>query len=156
MTENHVGLCLGGSLILALLLSGCQQDTPRNDADHVAQISEGAAAVWQLTDASEISTEADSIEVGVMRMQCSGGVTGETLAPAVDYEKTRIVVRIDVVPLEGDAYTCPSNDRVPVSVKLAEPIGDRMIVDGGCTHPDMVPNIYCESDVRWDVSAEVQ
>jgi hypothetical protein len=156
MTKNHVVESVIGLIALSLLLAGCQRGAPVDGATPPQQAPEGAAAVWQIADATALNADSDAFDVGVTRMQCSGGVTGEALDPVIDYAETTIVVRIDVVPLDGDLYSCPGNNSVPVSVKLDEPIGDRVLVDGGCAHPDMSANVYCESAIRWDVSAEVR
>src|SRR5699024_9385038 len=89
------------------------------------------------------------LTIGVKRVQCASGVTGEVLAPVVTYEEARIVISVDVEPLADGAFTCQGNPTVPVQVRLTEPIGHRELVDGGCDDPRAARLIMCEDPVRW-------
>ena len=65
-------------------------------------------------------------------MGCSSGRTGDPQEPSIDYADDEVVVTFTVLPeLEGD-FSCQGNDEVPVRVRLAEPLGDRRLVDGIC------------------------
>lgn len=126
-------LCATGVL---LLVAGCAGE------EH------GDPATWELRDPGTVTAESQSLDVGVQRLGCSSGVTGEVLEPQVSYQSDRIVVQVDVVPFRG-AANCPGNDSVPVTVVLDEPVGDRDLVDGACLSGDAVSTALCEQPVRW-------
>lgn len=110
----------------------------------------GATATWELTDPERVGTDSTEFSIGVTRLECASGVTGEVLEPVISYGDSEIVIRADVAPLSGDMHTCQGNDVVPVVVKLAEPIGDRDLVDAACLAGDAVSTSFCAGGpVRW-------
>ncbi|MEE6272269.1 hypothetical protein V2J56_02775 [Georgenia sp. MJ206] len=112
----------------------------------------GEAATWALSDPAAVSAGSVSIDIGVTRLACASGVTGEVLEPQVTYEADRVVVEVDVAPLGGSAtsiHTCQGNDVVPVRVELDEPIGDRQLVDGACLAGLAIDTAFCLDAARW-------
>jgi hypothetical protein len=72
--------------------------------------------------------DATEIHVLVEEMNCSGASSpeGRLLPPVVTYTANRLTVAVTVRPVGGPA-TCPGNPRLPVTVVLPEPIGDRTL-----------------------------
>lgn len=126
-------LCLFGVLLLSAACSGEERGDP---------------ATWELRDPGAVSAESRSLDIGVQRLGCSSGVTGEVLEPRVSYKRDRIVIQVDVAPFRG-AANCPGNDSVPVTVVLSEPVGERDLVDGACLSGDAVSTAPCWEPVRW-------
>jgi hypothetical protein len=101
---------------------------------------------WQLgldgVDASD-----SSFVVGVTRIECNGGQSGDVGRPTVELGASEVLVSFWPPPLTGDApRTCPSNAPTVVEVDLGEPLGDRVLVDGGCLEDGRLPPNLCE---RW-------
>lgn len=107
----------------------------------------GDPATWELT--GDVTPESHALELGVTRLGCAGGVTGEVLEPQVVYEDDRIVITVDVATLGDGAYTCPGNDVVPVVVELDEPVGERTLVDGACLDGEAATTSFCGDELRW-------
>jgi hypothetical protein len=106
--------------------------------------------IWQLRDADAVDATTQSLDIEVMRLECSGGETGEVLEPDVTIEDDRILIRTDVAPLPEGAYGCPDNDWVGVTLELGEPLGDRELVDAACLDDRAAATVFCEDDgVRW-------
>lgn len=143
LERNSVSLAAG--LVLAVLLVGCQQGVD-NEAPVV---EDGATATWELADPTGLDADSTVIDIAVTRLGCAGGITGETLPPQITYEPERVIVRVDVEAPDGRDDSCPGNDAVPVTVELAEPIGSRALVDGGCLRPDGGDTIRCSQEARW-------
>lgn len=111
---------------------------------------DGDAATWVLLGEQDITAETETFEIGVTRLGCASGVTGEVLTPQVTYEPERIIVQVDVEPFTEDEAECPGNDTVPVTVELDEPVGERDLVDGGCLEGEEAAGTTpCEDEVRW-------
>ena len=105
---------------------------------------------WELLNTGGITPESRTLQLGVTRLDCSGGLTGKVLDPEVRFEKDRILIRTDVEPLPEGAYTCEGNDSVPVTVDLAEPVGERALVDAACLGGDAVGTLPCsDGAIRW-------
>lgn len=111
-----------------------------------------AAAAWQLGKGSDVSPSSTTLRVGVVRLACSGGVTGTVLEPKITYEPDRILIQTDVAALPEGGCDCPGNDVVPIIVKLAEPVGDRQLVDLACLAGKAAATTFCTDDgVRWQL-----
>lgn len=106
--------------------------------------TEGDVALWQLVDSSGADAEDAQIDIAVSRLACASGVTGDLLDAVVTVSPDAVVVRVDAVPLGDGDYTCPSNDLVPVTVTLPEPLAGRDLVDGGCLRPEARDVSGCE------------
>lgn len=108
---------------------------------------EGDPATWELL--GDVSAESRTLDIGVTRLGCAGGVTGDVHEPQVSYEEDRIVVEVDVAPLGDDAYDCQGNDVVPMTVELDEAVGERSLVDGACLDGEAGTTALCTTEVRW-------
>lgn len=157
-------ILVGGIASAALLIAGNSIQaigpdqaaaTPRPAAtsqtpEAPAPPKEGDAALWQLIDAESVDADSTSLKLSVTRLGCAGGETGDVLEPRVTYEATRIVIQVDVEPLAvGTAHTCQGNNSVPITLELAEPIGERSLVDGGCSEIADTTSTVCSDPTRW-------
>jgi hypothetical protein len=130
--------------IAAARLAGCAAAEPPGNA------AAPSIGIWELSDIDAVDAASERLDVEVTRLECSGGVTGEVLEPVVTLEADRILIRTDVAPLPDGAYTCQGNDRVPVTIELGEPIGDRELVDAACLDEAAASTGFCQDDgVRW-------
>jgi len=126
-----------------LTLAGCAQlggGTGSNGGD---------AATWTVVDPAAVTEDTTELEIGVTRLGCSSGVTGEVLEPVVTYEPDQIVITVDVARFTAGAADCQGNDVVVVTVELDEPIGQRPLVDGACLKGEAADTSFCESATRW-------
>ncbi len=113
----------------------------------------GDTATWELIEPDQhpVGLESTTIIIGVTRLGCNGGVTGELLEPVVEYTGSHVIIRVDAVALDDDRpRTCQGNDVVPVVVELTEPIGARDLVDAACLVGEAVTTSTCAAGpVRW-------
>ena len=136
--QRSVRIVAGAAL---LLLAACGSATDAGSG------SSGDPATWELRQ--DVTETNESLDIGVTRLGCASGVTGEVLEPRVTYEAERIVVEVDVALIGDGAHNCQGNDVVPVTVPLDEPVGQRQIVDGACLDGEAATTLFCESEVRW-------
>jgi len=76
-----------------------------------------------------------SLDLWVHENACASGqsATGR-IEPRVDYGADSITVTITVTYAGGD-QACPGNPDTPYTLTLDEPVGDRVINDGGTSPP---------------------
>lgn len=70
----------------------------------------------------------------------------------VSYSNEDVLVGLVVEPLKGNAQTCQSNEAVPYTLTLDEPLGQRRLVDASCAQNSEQDSATesCQSDaVRW-------
>lgn len=130
----------------ALLLGGCGlvgQGPEGQDGEP------GDPAVWQLLTPEDVNPTSRLVVVGVNRLGCSGGETGEVLQPAIRYEEDRILIRTAVEPLPPGDYTCQGNPPERLEIALEEEIGIRALVDAECEDAGAGGTASCEDPVRW-------
>lgn len=108
------------------------------------------SSTWESVDQA-ITSEQTRLSVAVTRLGCASGKTGTVFEPLVTYEQARIVIRTTVVPLPKNVgHNCQGNDAVKVDIALAEPIGQRALVDAACLQDDASRTAMCvDSGVRW-------
>lgn len=112
--------------------------------------SGGEAAFWKLTEPDRVDATTSVVEIAVGRLECASGVTGDVLPLHVEEGEEQVVITATVARNADEDATCPLNDPVVIEVRLEEPIGDRTLVDGGCTHhPDATSTQPCIDPVRW-------
>lgn len=110
----------------------------------------GEPAVWEVSDPDEVTAASQTFEIGVTRVECASGVTGEVLPLEVEEEDEQVVITATVAQNGGGGADCQDNDAVVVPVQLEEPIGDRELVDGACERfPDVATTTFCTDEVRW-------
>ena len=100
---------------------------------HVVLSSAFEAATWLLDPAfPPPAADATELHVLVRERACSGFVpaTGRISDPTIQYAPETVTVTIGVRPLGGVA-TCPGIPDTPTLVHLTEPLGDRILLDGG-------------------------
>jgi len=130
-----------GLLLIAIAATGCVQPT----ADTVN-------AQWSLMDSATVTPESTSLDLGVMRIDCGSGVTGDITGTHIDYSNENITIGMVVEPLGQNPQTCQSNETVPYTLELDQPIGQRTLIDASCTAPDLaqVESEGCShGGVRW-------
>lgn len=97
--------------------------------------ADGAVGPAGLLLATEPSPDQTTIDLLVIERACASGQSAEGRVELVELEETDDQVRlhIGVRPYEpeGDAtgVTCQGNPPTPFTVELAEPLGDRQVVD---------------------------
>jgi hypothetical protein len=94
-------------------------------------------ADWWLDPAAPAPRPGDvAIAALIEEVACAGGDTpaGRVLAPTIRYERDRIVITVAIRTLPG-TQSCIGNAPFPVVIDLVEPIGDRLLLDGGVFPP---------------------
>lgn len=109
-------------------------------------------AIWEASNPQAVNTEADTVEIGVSRLACANGETGEIVDIDIDPGDDQVVIEATVEPRVGEA-SCPANEIVPADIELDEPIGDRELVDGACEHERAAATTFCDTPVRWSPGA---
>lgn len=147
-----------GLLAVALLLLGCGEEESPGPAASSGTRSEGlpgdeGLATWEVSSPEAVGPEDDSLEIGVSRVGCANGETGEIVGLDVDPGEDRVVIEATVEAFEGEA-ACPANEVVPAVVELDEPLSDRKLVDGACAHERAAGTRWCETAVRWSPGAD--
>ncbi len=132
--------------LVAALATGCGAV---GEAEGESPGPAGDAATWELLEPTGVSPESTNLRLGVTRLGCASGVTGEVLTPVVSYEQDRVVVVASVAPFTAGAADCQGNDVVPVDLVLTEPVGERTLVDGACLEGPAVDTSFCLEAVRW-------
>jgi hypothetical protein len=92
---------------------------------------------WRVDPESPPTARSSSFPIEVMERECASGqpADGRIADPIVDYGEDAITVTIPVRRVEGSA-TCPGNPWTPFELELDEPIGDRLLLDGGPWPPE--------------------
>lgn len=148
-------IVLGMLAIATLALGGCGAVGPRSVPIPRPSLEQQAPGAWELLHPDQVTPESTSLEVGVHRVGCSGGETGDVLEPKVSVEATRIIIQTDVAPLPDGVYSCPGNDNVPITVNLPEPVGDHELFDAVCLDAQRLGYAYCQDGgVRWTPDAK--
>lgn len=93
---------------------------------------------WRIDGGSPPTSGSSSFPVEVMEHGCASGrpANGRIAEPLVQYGEDAITITIPVHPVQASAVTCPGNPWTPFVVELSEPIGDRLLLDGGPWPPE--------------------
>ena len=105
------------------LATGCGPPT--------AQTSE--PATWRLDPAHEApARDALVLYLLVQEVACANGSSpvDRMSEPSIQYSDSAVAITVGIRPLTGDV-NCLGNPDVPVTVPLREPLGDRVLVNGG-------------------------
>ncbi len=108
---------------------------------HVVLSAEFGPATWAFDPAySRPVATTTELHVLVWERDCSSGApaTGRMSAPVVEYGQDSVTIAIGVRPIQlapGMAVSCPLPPGTPASLVLAEPLGHRMLLDGGVLPP---------------------
>lgn len=131
--------------------SGTPQPTATTPATNArAAPTDGDTALWQLQDAASINSESTVLNLTVTRLGCASGDTGQLLAARITYEEQRVIIQVDAEPMGAGTFLCPGNNAVQISIELAEQIGERSLVDGGCFDLADTTNTVCANPTRWE------
>ena len=133
---GHPGPGWLAAIGVAAVLSGCG----------LAEPMDVGPATWAFAPGQDIGPDTTEFVAMVTERACASGQSSEDriAEQQVDVEPGRIVVTFRVRPLEG-AQECPGNPPTPVQVDIGQPLGDRVLVDGGreppaeppvCANPD--------------------
>ena len=103
-------------------------------------IGEGGPATWAHDPAAEISPDTTAFTAWVTERSCASGQSSAAriIGPDVQVSTEAIEVTFRVRRLTG-SQACPGNPPTPVTVTLPEPLGDRMLLDGGREPPQEPP-----------------
>lgn len=150
------GLLFVATIALAACAPTPSQNAPSQDSSSTvepgapseAPAPSGDPATWQLIVPDDVTSDSTTLEVEVTRADCANGVTGELLAPVITYQATQVIIRIDAEPSALETANCMSNDAVPVTVTLSEPVGQRKLIDGACLSTDAKRSVECLSSER--------
>jgi hypothetical protein len=94
----------------------------------------GRATWWLDPAAGPPGPEATELSALIVEQNCASGKppVGRVLPPAIVYGADAITITIAVRMEGGD---CPSNPEFPLTIQLAEPLGDRALLDGSVFPP---------------------
>lgn len=95
-------------------------------------------ATWVLDpDAPPPDADATTFAALVTERTCTSGqpMGGRLQPPSISYGRESILVVFAARPLQGDAFDCPSNPSTRVVLELREPLGERVLLDGGFFPP---------------------
>lgn len=96
--------------------------------------TESSAGEWFVAKGQKATPETTSLKVDVFEMDCNSGKPpwGRIMKPEILYREDWIVVTYFVRHKPTPTWeTCPTNPPLSKKLKLAEPLGDRTILDGG-------------------------
>jgi hypothetical protein len=96
----------------------------------------GNAAWWIDPNGGPIDAGATTIPALIRERACAGGRSpeGRVLEPVVSFTDDAVIVVFGVASQDGP-QTCPSNPAFSVTIELSEPLGDRVLLDGGSFPP---------------------
>lgn len=109
-------------LAIALTASGCASSS-------VAISADARPSPWVLRD-PVVDPSATVIHLLVSERDCASGMRADDrIRHDLTQNDAEVVITAKISPLGGDVG-CPGNPFTPLAVTLAEPIGDRELVDG--------------------------
>lgn len=113
-------------------VTGWGQCWPRADVG-----PELGPAEFRVAPGEELAADMTEIDVLVTERACTGAqdARGRIVRPAVIASADAVIVVFAVQPLEGEAFTCPSNPETPFLLELPEALGDRLLMDGSSVPP---------------------
>ncbi len=125
------------ALVLILALPACaavRQGNPSVDPTPTLQPDAGSdlhRASFRVAPDVELTPDLTEIEVLVTERACNSGedASGRIEEPVVTLGAESVTVVFAVRP-RGGAQECPSNPETPYVLVLAEPLGDRVLLDG--------------------------
>jgi hypothetical protein len=113
------------------LVCGCSLLLPSSNAPTIAR--DASPAVWHLDpDQPAPGPAATSFTAMVTEQDCSSGreITSLLLPPVIEYLEVQVTVSLYLEPLPAGAHECQGTLPTPFVIELAEPLGDRQLIDG--------------------------
>lgn len=117
-----LGACTDGS-------SGQTADGPGTSPTAQVDTEGRKVAEWQFAG-EEPGPDVREFDVQVAWIDCTGGAKPVDPQPVVEYEEDIVTLTVWAIPPKGNAFTCPGNPPVTVTVRLTESLGDREVVPG--------------------------
>lgn len=117
--------------VVVMCLTGCDELADGTSTSSGGTDTRGDAGTWQVMAAPEPTADGSRLYLGVTRLGCANGVTGEVLEPTVVMEENRVVISTRVEHFSGGA-DCPSNDVVPLEVELGPDALGKDLIDAAC------------------------
>lgn len=122
-------------LVVALTAAGLWFNLQRTPGDAgtsgsaTPSPSTGPASWWVDPTELPLSDDAEVIRGFIRERACASGRSpeGRVLEPTIEYGADSIVITYMVEMRPGD---CPGNPSLPVEIRLVEPLGGRMLLDG--------------------------
>jgi hypothetical protein len=95
------------------------------------------SSAWRVARGTRPASRSSSFPIEVMERECASGrpADGRIADPIVEYGEDAITITVPVRRVEGGA-TCQGNPWTPFVLELDEPIGDRLLLDGGPWPPE--------------------
>jgi hypothetical protein len=140
MSRSFLALAL-----VSFALVACASPAPSSTPTSVpsaqpsaAPSAEGQAepAVWWVATGETLGATTTSIKAILNERACASGQSpeGRVQDPVIEYTAESVTVTISVTS-RGGAQDCPSNPEFPITITLAEPLGERVLLDGGSIPP---------------------
>jgi hypothetical protein len=105
----------------------------------IPDIDDAVVATWEPANADSLGPATTEIDILVMERSCASGrpAAGRIAPPDIELRDDAVVVTIKVIPAPG-IQDCPGNPPTPFTIKIGEPLGERVLLDGG-TGPPTTP-----------------
>ncbi len=99
--------------------------------EEIPTTEDAEPAPWQPAPGADLSPSSTAIDVLVREWACTGDATaeGRVVVDDVRYEADAVTVTLAIIPL-GGAHECPGHPDTPFTIELAEPLGNRALLDG--------------------------
>lgn len=96
----------------------------------------GFADFWVNPATLPVAADALSISGFIREQACANGDSpeGRIVGPRIEYGTDAVTVTFGVKEI-GPAAECPGNPKYSITIFLAEPVGNRRVLDGGATPP---------------------
>jgi hypothetical protein len=101
-----------------------------------AAAGQAEPAVWWVAPGETLGASTTTIKAILNERACASGQSpeGRVQEPVIEYTAESVTVTISVTS-RGGAQDCPSNPEFPMTITLAEPLGERVLLDGGSIPP---------------------
>lgn len=127
------------AVLVLVLVAGCATTPLPTEPDSFdpSSAEAGAATWWVDSQSVPLAAETTTLKGFVMETSCASGQSpeGRVNAPEILYTAESVTVTFTILPRPGSAQDCQSNPEFPVEVTLSEPLGERVLLDGGTTPP---------------------
>jgi len=96
------------------------------------------SSVWRVDGEAPPTSRSSTFPIEVMEHECASGrpANGRIADLIVEYGEDAITITVPVHPVDASVVTCPGNPWTPYVLELDEPIGNRLLLDGGPWPPE--------------------